>query len=265
MRTNFMSPIRMNLAVLPLMLERGSGTIVNVASGGGRFGIVHESAYCAAKFAMTGWSEVAAMDLADTPIEVKLIQPGAIATEIWVPQPGELPGLPGAEFATARGVRGGHRRRARDRRRRVLRPRRSQGPRGLEEQRPAGVDRPHGGPRAAPRSRRAPEAGAPDGRGSDTGGRRRDEAPTRDEGGEDGDDVARRLPASHRSGRLIERRRDRHVVLDLTGHPHDEHAPTPCPRGSTSSTSKATTVLAEAVCRLVPPPVRKTIWPSSSR
>jgi NAD(P)-dependent dehydrogenase (short-subunit alcohol dehydrogenase family) len=100
MRTNFMSPIRMNLAVLPLMLERGSGTIVNVASGGGRFGIVHESAYCAAKFAMTGWSEVAAMDLADTLVDVKLIQPGAIATEIWVPLPGELPGLPGAEFAT---------------------------------------------------------------------------------------------------------------------------------------------------------------------
>ncbi|HXQ91137.1 MAG TPA: SDR family oxidoreductase [Acidimicrobiales bacterium] len=101
MRTNFMSPIRMNLAVLPLMLARGSGTIVNVASGGGRFGIVHESAYCAAKFAMTGWTEVAAMDLADTPIEVKLIQPGAIATEIWIPQPGELPGLPGAEFVSA--------------------------------------------------------------------------------------------------------------------------------------------------------------------
>jgi short-subunit dehydrogenase len=100
-RTNFLSPMRMNLAVLPKMLERGSGTIVNVASGGGRFGIVHESAYCASKFAMTGWSEVAAMDLLDTPIEVKLIQPGAIATEIWRPQPGELPGLPGAEFATS--------------------------------------------------------------------------------------------------------------------------------------------------------------------
>jgi NAD(P)-dependent dehydrogenase (short-subunit alcohol dehydrogenase family) len=100
-RTNFISPMRMNLALLPKMLERGSGAIVNVASGGGRFGIVHESAYCASKFAMTGWSEVAAMDLADTPIEVKLIQPGAIATEIWLPQPGELPGLLGAEFATA--------------------------------------------------------------------------------------------------------------------------------------------------------------------
>jgi len=101
MRTNFLAPVRMNLALLPLMLERGSGTIVNVASGGGRFGISHESVYCASKFALSGWSEVAAMDLADTPVEVKLIQPGAIATEIWDQQPGELAGLPGAEFATA--------------------------------------------------------------------------------------------------------------------------------------------------------------------
>jgi len=101
LRTNFLSPVRMNLAVLPRMVARGSGTIVNVASGGGRFGIVHESAYCAAKFALSGWTEVAAMDLADTPVEVKLIQPGAIDTEIWIPQPGELPGLPGAQFATA--------------------------------------------------------------------------------------------------------------------------------------------------------------------
>lgn len=100
MRTNFLSPIRMSLAVLPKMLERGSGTVVNVASGGGRFGIVHESAYCASKFAMSGWSEVAAMELAGTPVDVKLIQPGAIATEIWEQRPGELAGLPGAEFAT---------------------------------------------------------------------------------------------------------------------------------------------------------------------
>jgi short-subunit dehydrogenase len=101
MRTNFTSPIRMNLAVLPRMLARGSGTIVNVASGGGRFGIAHESMYCASKFAMTGWSEVAAADLADTPVEVKLIQPGAIATEIWDVREGELAGLPGAQFASA--------------------------------------------------------------------------------------------------------------------------------------------------------------------
>jgi short-subunit dehydrogenase len=101
MRTNFLSPTRMNLAVLPKMIEQGSGTIVNVASGGGRFGIVHESAYCASKFALSGWSEVAAMDLADTPIEIKLIQPGAIATEIWIKREGDLEGLPGVEFVSA--------------------------------------------------------------------------------------------------------------------------------------------------------------------
>jgi short-subunit dehydrogenase len=101
MRTNFLSPIRMSLAVLPKMLERGCGSLVNVASGGGRFGIAHESAYCASKFAMSGWTEVAAMDLADTPIEVKLIQPGAIDTEIWIQQPGELAGLRGAQFVSA--------------------------------------------------------------------------------------------------------------------------------------------------------------------
>ena len=62
MRTNFISPVRMNLEIIPKMVEQGSGTVVNVASGGGRFGIVHESAYCASKFALSGWSEVAAMD-----------------------------------------------------------------------------------------------------------------------------------------------------------------------------------------------------------
>jgi len=107
MRVNFMSPVRMNLAVLPRMLARGTGTIVNVASPGGRFGIAHESVYCASKFALSGWSEVAAMDLADTPIEVKLIQPGAIATEIWEQRPGELAGLPGAPFVSAQECAGG--------------------------------------------------------------------------------------------------------------------------------------------------------------
>lgn len=101
MRTNFTSPIRMNLAVIPKMLERGSGTIMNVASGGGRFGIVHESMYCAAKFAMSGWTEVAAADLADAPVDIKLLQPGAIATEIWDRRPGELSGVPGGDFVTA--------------------------------------------------------------------------------------------------------------------------------------------------------------------
>jgi short-subunit dehydrogenase len=95
MNLNFTSPIRMAMIAIPLMAERGEGLVVNVGSPGGRFGIVHESSYCAAKFAMSGWSEVAAMDLAarDTGVEVKLVLPGAIKTEIWETQPGDLPGL----------------------------------------------------------------------------------------------------------------------------------------------------------------------------
>jgi len=87
MRVDLESPVRMTLALLPGMLERGRGTIVNVASMGGRIGITHEAAYCAAKFGLCGWSEALALDLWDTPVEVRLIQPGPIATEIW-DQPG---------------------------------------------------------------------------------------------------------------------------------------------------------------------------------
>ena len=83
MQINFFAPARMTLAVLPLMLARDRGLIVNVASMGGRLGIPHEAAYCASKFALTGWSEAMAIDLHGTGVGVRLIQPGPIDTEIW--------------------------------------------------------------------------------------------------------------------------------------------------------------------------------------
>jgi short-subunit dehydrogenase len=83
MRVNFTSPVHMSLALLPRMLERNAGTIVNVSSMGGRIGIAHEAAYCASKYALCGWSEVMAIDLYDTGVAVKLVLPGPIETEIW--------------------------------------------------------------------------------------------------------------------------------------------------------------------------------------
>jgi short-subunit dehydrogenase len=83
MRVNFFAPMRLMAAVLPRMLERGHGTIVNVSSVGGRLGIIHEAAYCASKFALCGWSESMAVDLHDTGVRVKLIEPGPVDTEIW--------------------------------------------------------------------------------------------------------------------------------------------------------------------------------------
>jgi short-subunit dehydrogenase len=83
MRVNFLSPARMTLALLPRMLERGAGVIVNVSSVAGRLGNLNESAYSASKFALCGWSEALAADLFDTGIEVRLVNPGPIDTEIW--------------------------------------------------------------------------------------------------------------------------------------------------------------------------------------
>jgi short-subunit dehydrogenase len=87
MATNYFSPVAISLAVLPRMLERRSGTIVNVSSLGGRLGIATEAAYSGSKFALAGWSEAMAMDLDGSGVRVKLVLPGAIDTEIW-DQPG---------------------------------------------------------------------------------------------------------------------------------------------------------------------------------
>ena len=87
MRVNFFAPVRLTLALLPRMLARGSSLIVNVSSVGGRLGIIHESAYCASKFALCGWSEAMAVDLHGSGVAVKLIEPGPVDTEIW-DQPG---------------------------------------------------------------------------------------------------------------------------------------------------------------------------------
>lgn len=99
MRVNFFAPMRLTLALLPRMAARGSGMIVNVSSVGGRLGIIHETAYCASKFALCGWSEAMAMDLHGTPISVKLIEPGPVNTEIWDRPDNEEPLYQGPKVA----------------------------------------------------------------------------------------------------------------------------------------------------------------------
>jgi short-subunit dehydrogenase len=92
MAVNLFAPVRMTLALLPRMLDRGLGTIVNVSSVGGRVGIAHEAAYNASKFALCGWSEGLAIDLHGSGVAVRLIQPGPIDTDIW-DRPGEEPAI----------------------------------------------------------------------------------------------------------------------------------------------------------------------------
>jgi short-subunit dehydrogenase len=104
MDVDFHSPVRMSLALLPRMIERGSGTILFVSSMGGRIPSPNESAYNAAKYAMCGFAEAMAVDLGGTGVDVKLVLPGPIATEIWdqpdnEPAMFEIDKVPAAECA----------------------------------------------------------------------------------------------------------------------------------------------------------------------
>lgn len=90
LRVNLLAPVQLTLALLDRMVTAGRGVIVNVSSLAGRVGVPNEAAYCASKFALCGWSEGLAIDLAGTGVDVRLIVPGAIETEIW-DQPGNDP------------------------------------------------------------------------------------------------------------------------------------------------------------------------------
>jgi NAD(P)-dependent dehydrogenase (short-subunit alcohol dehydrogenase family) len=83
MAVNYLSVIRLTLALVPRMLERGGGDIVNVSSVAARLGPPREAAYSASKAALTAFSESMAVDLWDTGVNVHVVNPGIIDTELF--------------------------------------------------------------------------------------------------------------------------------------------------------------------------------------
>ena len=81
---NLWGVIRMTKAFLPYMEENQQGHIVNISSVFGLAGVMHQSAYCTAKFGVRGFSDVLRMELLDTPINVTCVHPGGIKTNIAV-------------------------------------------------------------------------------------------------------------------------------------------------------------------------------------
>ena len=69
-------------AVLPGMLERGSGTVINIASGAGLRGLPGSIAYTASKAAVIGLSHALAEEVGQRGIRVNVICPGPIKTEL---------------------------------------------------------------------------------------------------------------------------------------------------------------------------------------
>ncbi len=77
---NFAAPIAMIQAVLPEMLERGSGQIINISSVVGTQTIPRMTAYCATKAALNALTTGLRMELAGTGLDVLLVAPGSTNT-----------------------------------------------------------------------------------------------------------------------------------------------------------------------------------------
>ena len=78
---NFFGAVRMIHAVLPGMIERGAGRIVNISSVLGRLGTPFNGAYVASKFALEGISESLRTELAPFGVRVSVVEPGLFETD----------------------------------------------------------------------------------------------------------------------------------------------------------------------------------------
>lgn len=82
MNINFWGVVYGTKAFLPGMIERNSGAIVNISSVFGLLGWPTQGTYCAAKFAVRGFTETLRHELENTGIKVISVHPGAVNTNI---------------------------------------------------------------------------------------------------------------------------------------------------------------------------------------
>ncbi len=82
MAEHLMSAVHASHVVLPSMLERGYGHIVNIASVAGLWGAPYITAYTSAKHAMVGFTRSLALEVAPRGVAVNAVCPGYTATDL---------------------------------------------------------------------------------------------------------------------------------------------------------------------------------------
>lgn len=96
-RTNYLGAVHCIKEVLPAMVERRSGHIVNISSVAGKIGTPNMASYCASKFALNGLSESLYHELRGSGIHVSVVCPGPVRTKmrllidhsasgVWIPE-----------------------------------------------------------------------------------------------------------------------------------------------------------------------------------
>jgi len=84
MDVNFWGAVYASKAVIPQMRRQpAGGVIINISSIMGKRGVPYETAYCASKFALAGFSEALRTEVMSDKIDVSTIFPGAVETEIF--------------------------------------------------------------------------------------------------------------------------------------------------------------------------------------
>ena len=99
---NLRAPFWLLRCVLPAMLERGGGLVVNVGSVAGRQAFPGNAAYAASKYGLRGLHEVLVEEVRGTGVRACLIEPSATDTSIWDPMdPDADPTLPSRDAMLA--------------------------------------------------------------------------------------------------------------------------------------------------------------------
>lgn len=79
---NFHGVVNGTRAFLPILAEQDEGAIVNTSSVFGLLGMPYQSAYCAAKFAVRGYTDALRQELRGTGVHAVNVHPGGITTNI---------------------------------------------------------------------------------------------------------------------------------------------------------------------------------------
>lgn len=80
MRTNYFGAVYCTREVVPSMIAKGHGDIVNISSVAGHIGTLNMAAYCGSKFALNGFSESLYYELKPLGIDVSVVCPGPVRT-----------------------------------------------------------------------------------------------------------------------------------------------------------------------------------------
>ncbi|WML41980.1 SDR family oxidoreductase [Neobacillus sp. OS1-2] len=82
LRVNAVSPFLVTRRVIPGMLERNEGSIINVTSEAGHTGFAGWGAYGVSKFAVEGLTQTWADELSETNVRVNMVDPGEMDTDM---------------------------------------------------------------------------------------------------------------------------------------------------------------------------------------